>query len=543
MTAAEQSATVDAIVIGAGFAGIYATLRLTAMGLTVRSFDAADDIGGVWTWNRYPGARTDSLHETYCFTFDRDFYNEWAYTDIHPDQSEVLRYLHHVAERFDLRKLYTLSTRVESATFNEATDRWDVRTDSGEQVSAPYLVTGLGLVSAPIIPDVPGLESFGGELYMTANWPHDEVSLAGKRVAVIGTGSSGVQVISTIVGSVADLTVFQRTANWVARTGNRPVSDEERQGIRQHPEQVWDRVRQHPAGWPWEPVKRMALDTPAEERERLFEEAWEEGGFALLYKTYADLSTDKAANDILCDFFARKIASLVDDPVLAKKLTPNHPYGAKRPPAAEGYYEAFNRSDVHLVNLTETPIVSFTDKGIRTSAGEHEFDVIILATGFDAITGAFTRIDIRGLAGERLNDHWAEAPRTYLGLMITGFPNLFMVAGPQSPFANLPPGAQGQADWIANAIAHMRSDGIVRMQPSMDAEIEWTAHLDEIAEGLMTRYGEAAGSWFTGANVPGKPRAYNVYFGGHNVHADRCDAEQAADYPNFKMSQPVSADV
>lgn len=527
---------VDAVVIGAGFSGLYATKRLRDIGLAVRAFDAADGVGGVWTWNRYPGARTDSLHETYCFTFDKDLVNEWSYSEIHPDQAEVLEYLNLFADRFDLRKHYTFKTTVTSAVLDEATGLWNFLTDKGESLTAKFFVTGLGLVSAPILPDVPGLEDFEGEVYHTSRWPETPVEFTGKRVAVIGTGSSGVQLVSTVVDQVGELTVFQRTPNWVVPTGNRPVTPEELEEIRANHDEICRLVRNHPAGWPWELVDRKCVDTPAEVREAMFEEAWEEGGFALLYKTFSDLSTDKAANDILCAWMAKKIASVVEDPELAKKLTPTHPYGAKRPPAADGYYEAFNKSHVRLVDIKEDPITAFTEKGIRTSKGEVEVDMIVMATGFDAITGAFTRMDIRGLGGRKLNDHWSEGPLTYLGLGIAGFPNMFMVAGPQSPFANLPPGAQEQGNWIADLIVHMRENGIEFVQPTQEAEIEWTKHLTEVAESLMTRYGLEANSWFTGANIEGKPRAFNVYFGGHAAHADRCAAEAAEGYPHFEKA-------
>lgn len=532
---------VDAVVIGAGFSGLYATKRLTDMGLTVRAFDGADGVGGVWTWNRYPGARTDSLHMTYCYSFDKDLLNEWGYSEVNPRQPEVLAYLRHVAERFDLEKHYTFRAQVVSAEYDEASNRWHVTTDGGDTVTATYFVTGLGLVSAPLQPTAPGLERFAGEVYHTAQWPHEDVNFDGKRVAVIGTGSSGVQLVATIADQVGEMTVFQRTANWVARTPNRPVSAEELDEIRRDYDTIWKRVRHHPAGWPWELPDRNAVDTPPEERERIFEEQFQEGGFALLYNAFADLSTDKAANDLLCDFMRRKIEATVKDPALAAKLTPTHPYGAKRPPTMDGYYEAFNQDNVGLVDLRETPIQEFTEKGIRTSAGEHEFDMIVLATGFDAITGAFTRMRIRGIDGRDLNDYWSHGPKTYLGLAVAGFPNMFTVAGPQTPFSNLPPGAQAQGAWIADAIDWMRANGHAAMHPTEQAAEGWTELCNDIAEALpATSVAADANSWFTGANVEGKTVAYNIYFGGHGSHADLCEEEAAAKYPSFaKVLAPV----
>lgn len=535
------TADVDAVVIGAGFCGLYATKRLRDIGLSVQAFDAANELGGVWTWNRYPGARTDSLHETYCFTFDKQLVEEWSYSELHPDQDEVLAYLNFIADRYDLRQHYTLSTYVTSAVFDQVTGLWTFATDTGRTLTATYFVTGLGLVSAPIMPNVPGLQDFKGDVYHTSRWPKDhQVEFAGKRVAVIGTGSSGVQLVSTIADEIDELTVFQRTPNWVAPTGNRPVTPEDRKYIRANHQKIGERVRRHPAGWPWETTDRSCVDTPAEVRDAIFEDAWAEGGFALLYKTFGDLMTDKAANDIACAWMAKKITSIVDDPAIAKSLTPTHPYGAKRPPAADGYYQAFNKSHVQLVDLRQTPIEAFTENGIRTTETEFEVDVVVMATGFDAITGAFTQMDIRGLDSKQLNEHWHEGPRTYLGLGVAGFPNMFMVAGPQSPFANLPPGSEEQGNWIAEFIAHMRENGIEFAHPTEEAEEEWANHLNDVAMSLVTRYSVEANSWFAGANIEGKARAFNVYFGGHAAHTDCCDTEAAEGYPHFHKATTMA---
>lgn len=528
---------VDAVVIGAGFSGLYATFKLREIGLQVQSFDAGDNVGGVWNWNRYPGARTDSLHHTYCFSFDRDLLNEWAYSDIHPPQGEVQQYLSHVADRFDLNGLYEFNTTVTSAIFDESTNKWNVTTDKGHQVSAKYLVTGLGLVSDPHRPQYAGQEKYKGEIYHTSRWPHHEVDFVGKRVAVIGTGSSGVQIIPEIAKDAAELTVFQRTPNYVPPTGHRPVDAEELREIRENYDEVWRRVRNHPAGWPWTSTGRLTAEAEPEERERLFEEMWNRGGFSFLYEAFDDIATNMEANELACDFMRRKIRSLVHDPETAEKLIPTHPYGAKRPPASDGYYELFNLPQVSLVDVKESPITEMTEDGLQTSTTGYEFDVIVFATGFDVATGSFNRIDIRGLDGESLTDHWATGPETYLGIAVAGFPNLLMVAGPQSPFANLPPGAQQAVDWIAGLIEHMRVNGIELLTPTREAEIGWTAHVNEVAKLSTVAYGEQANSWFTGANIEGKARAYNVYFGGANNYADLCDAETAAGYASFQRSE------
>lgn len=531
---------VDAVVMGAGFSGVYATFKLRELGLQVQSFDAGDSVGGVWNWNRYPGARTDSLHHTYCYSFDKDLLKEWGYSDIHPTQGEVLQYLAHVAERFDLNRNYEFNTTVTSAIFNEGTGRWNVTTDKGHTVSAKYLVTGLGLVSDPHRPKYSGQEKFKGEVHHTSRWPQHKVDFAGKRVAVIGTGSSGVQIVPEIAKEAAQLTVFQRTPNYVLPTGHRPVGAEELREIRENYDEVWRRVRNHPAGWPWTNTGRLTLEAVPEERERLFEQMWNRGGFSFLYETYDDLATNLEANELACDFMRRKIRSLVHDPATAEKLIPNHPYGAKRPPASDGFYETFNLPQASLVDVNETPITEMTETGIRTSTTDYEFDIIVFATGFDVATGSFLRIDIRGRHGESLNEHWATGPKTHLGISVTGFPNLFMVAGPQSPFANLPPGAEQAGNWIAGLITHMRENSIELLEPTLEAEHEWTAHVNEVAKLSVVTYGEAANSWFTGANIEGKPHAYNVYFGGANHYADICDAEAAGGYPSFQPSEVLA---
>ena len=533
----------DAVVIGAGFCGLYMTKRLTELGLRLRSFDAGADVGGVWNWNRYPGARTDSPHHTYRFTFAEDLLAEWEYSEKFPPQPEVLGYLHHVADVHDLRRHYTFDTRVEALVFDERTGLWEVTTDSGETVRATYVVTAVGLVSEPIRPDYPGTDTFLGDILYTTSWPQDTPDLAGKRVAVVGTGSSGIQLLPQVAKVASAVTVYQRTPNYVVPTGNREVSDSDREEMRERYADVARRVRQHPAAFPFEQqTGRTALTTPTEERERVFEEMWQRGGFSFLYETFDDLVVDEEANELACDFIRRKIAEIVDDPATAKALTPTYVYGAKRPPTGDGYYQAFNLPHVSLVDLRETPISAITPAGIQTTDGEQEFDVIVFATGFDASTGAFTRMDIRGRNGRSLAEHWAAGPSTYLGLTIAGYPNLFMVAGPQSPFANLPPGAEQEGGWIADLITHARTSDIRFVEPLEDAEQAWNAHVTEVAQQSIMIHGEKVNSWFTGANIEGKARAFNVYFGGANAYGDRLEAEAEQGYPSFAVySDPTDA--
>lgn len=534
----------DVVVVGAGFSGLYAAHRLTTAGYEVHGFESGEHVGGVWNWNRYPGARTDSLHETYQYSFDKDFALRAHYTDIHPLQPEVLTYLNTFADEYGVRSLFSFGTRVESAVYDAEANRWHFTTSTGEEATATYFVTGLGLVSAPLIPNTPGFDQFTGQVVHTSRWPEEGVDFAGKKVAVIGTGSSGVQVAPAIVDEVAELTVFQRTPNWCPPTGHRAVTDADRAALKDDFDGVWSKVRQHAAAWPWEPTGRSLFDVSVEDREAIFEKCWQRGGFSLLFETFDDVLVSKEANDILCDFAARKVRQIVEDPAIAEKLVPDHPYGAKRPPASDGYLEMFNRDNVRLVDVRETPIESYTENGIRTSAETFDFDIVVLATGFDAVSGAFTRMDIRGLGGESLADRWnTEGPKTFIGLAVHGFPNLLMVAGPQSPFSNLPPGAQAAGDWIADAIAHFRREGIDAFHPTLEAQESWNDHVQEVALAGLTAYGRDANSWAVGANIEGKPRVYSVYYAGFKEYADRCDAEAAQKYPNFvalRVSEAVS---
>lgn len=527
-------AVVDAVVIGAGFSGLYGVKRLVDEGLTVRAFDAGDGVGGVWKWNSYPGARTDSLGETYQFSTDREFANGWDYLDSHPDQKQVLAYLRRFADHYGLQRYYTFEVTVTSAHFDDDRLLWRITTSAGETVTCRYFVPALGLVSAPNLPDLPGLGTFRGFVAHTSRWPDGGVDLAGKRVAVIGTGSSGVQLVTAIAPGVASLTVFQRTPNWVAPTGVRLLTAQERQALKDDFEGIWRRVRQHSAAWPWEDADTSALEVTDEERERTFEHAWNVGGFMLLYGVYNDIGTDLKANELARDWMRRKIASVVKDPATAAKLTPSYPYGTKRPPSGDGWYEVFNNEHVELVDVRETPIIGIDETGIATSTARYEVDVIVLATGFDAITGAYTRMDIRGRGGRSLSEVWADGPDTFLGLTVTGFPNMFMIAGPQTPAGNLPPGAQEQTEWILRLISEIARRGVVAVEPTEEAQKEWNRCVEEKGEATLVRFGKDANSWFTGSNIEGKAFAYNLFFGGANVHADMCDAEAERDFASFR---------
>jgi cation diffusion facilitator CzcD-associated flavoprotein CzcO len=540
--ATEPSTHFDALVIGAGFSGLFATWRLKQLGLRVQSFDAGDDVGGVWNWNRYPGAQTDSPQHTYRFTFDDDLREYEAYSRKFPPQPEVLAYLQHVASRFDLRRSYLFNTSITTAVFDEETGLWNLTTDGGQVFTARYFITGAGLVSDPIKPNYKGLDAFAGQIYYTTQWPHEDVELAGKRIALIGTGSSGIQITPALAAAASELTVYQRTPNYVVPTGNRAVNDDDRHELRNNFADVARRVRNHPAGFPFEQTSgRLMLEAAPEERNRVFEEMWQRGGFSFLYESFDDIYGPEG-NELACEFLRGKIREIVHDPKTAELLTPHYPYGAKRPPTGDTYYQAFNQPNVDLVSIRETPILEFTANGIVTADGEREFDIVVFATGFDASTGAFTRMDIHGRGGETLNEHWATGPSTYLGIAVHGFPNLFMVAGPQSPFANLPPGAEQSGNWIADCLEYMRANDIAFMEPTLESETEWNAHVQWAAEQTVMTAGADVNSWFTGANIEGKPVAYNVYFGGANVYGDKLEAEAGAGYPSFeKITSTVAA--
>ncbi|MCK8616673.1 flavin-containing monooxygenase [Gordonia sp. C13] len=536
----EQDQTVahfDAVVVGAGFSGLYMVHRLRdELGLSVRGYEAANGVGGTWYWNRYPGAQTDSLHSVYQFTFSPAISAEWTFSSRYPSQGEVLEYLNFVADRLDLRSSFQFGSRVAGASFDEKANHWTIEIENGETVTAQFLITGVGLLSAPNRPDFPGLDSFRGDVLHSAVWPTDGVDLSGKRVALIGTGSTGIQILPQIAGDAAHVTVLQRTPNYVVPAHNRRLTDEEKDAFRAEREQIARRVRKHPFAMDFTSKGLNALEVDADTRHAVYEEAWNKGGFYFLFETFDDLQIDEAANETACEFIRAKIREIVKDPQTAETLTPrNYPYGAKRPPAGTHYYETFNRPNVDLVDLRKTPIVEITPDGVRTEAGDHSVDVIIMATGFDASTGSLTRIDIRGRDGQRLADRWAEGPITNLGFNTSGFPNLLMITGPLSPFANIPTCIEETSDWIVNCIKHLREHNYTHIESNPAAEQAWADHVTEIANMIVTGKGEAVNTWFAGANIAGKSNAINVYFGGANAYFAKIRETAAEGYTGFSM--------
>ena len=514
---------VDAVIIGAGVSGICALQRFNTMGLRARVFDSASDVGGVWYWNRYPGARVDSEIYSYALAFSDDLVMDWDWTELFCAQPEIERYLKHVIDRFDLRRHMTFDTTVISAEYNEAGNCWRVTTDMGETVTARYLILATGTLSAPQLPDYPGMNSFTGQQSHTALWPAEGIPLAGKRVGVVGTGASGVQVIQTIAAEVEQLTVFQRTPTYCLPQRNRRLSDDDRQKIRADWPELLARCRNSYAGFIHDFDPRSGLAVSADTREELFERWWKTPGFAFWIGNFADLMMNTEVNEYACDFLRQKIRQRVNDPQVADTLIPNHPFGSKRAPLENGYYEAFNRSNVELVDIRNTPIEAVSAGGIRTSAGAYPLDVIVYATGFDVGTGALNRMDIRGEGGISIADQWQHGPRTFLGLMVSGFPNLFMVNGPQNPsgLCNAPRCIDQNIDWIAGAIDHLRRKQLTRITPTPDAEQRWIDHVEDAAAGTVLA--KNTNSWFYGANTPGRPRRVNIYAPGAQQFRDQAE--------------------
>ncbi|MDQ4118587.1 MAG: NAD(P)/FAD-dependent oxidoreductase [Actinomycetota bacterium] len=525
----------DAVVVGAGFAGLYQLYRLRELGLTTRVFEIADGVGGTWYWNRYPGARCDVESLSYSYSFSPELEQEWTWTEKYPTQPEILSYLEHVADRFDLRRDITFNSRVESCVWDDETRRWTVTTDS-ETVTAQFVIMATGCLSVSKAPEIPGAETFAGPIYHTGHWPHEGVDVSGRRLGVIGTGSSGIQSIPLLAEQAADTTVFQRTPNFSMPAGNRPLAESEISEMKQSYRAWREQQRTSGFGVPVAAPTKSALEATEQERTATYQAAWDKGNLVAVMAAYTDTLTDAAANDTAAEFVRSKIREIVRDPDVAEKLSPrSFPIGTKRPCLDTNYYATFNRDDVHLVDLRETPLVEITETGVRTTGGDYEFDVIVFATGFDAMTGALNGIEIRGKDGQLLRDKWSEGPRSYLGLAVTGFPNLFTITGPSSPsvLTNMVVSIELHVEWISDMIAHLREQGVSAAEPTPDAENDWAKHVEEV--GNMTLY-PSADSWYMGSNVPGKPRVFMAYIGGLGAYKERCDQVAANGYEGFELA-------
>lgn len=537
---ASEGSAVDAVVIGAGFAGIYMLYKLRQAGLSVHGFEAGSDVGGTWYWNRYPGARCDSESMYYSYSFLPDLEQEWELAERYPGQPEILRYLQHVAERLDIRRDFTFDTRLRSMQYDEGRALWTVQ--AGElSLQCRYVVTAVGCLSAANVPDIDGAETFVGEQFHTGNWPNDPVDFAGKRVGVIGTGASGIQAIPVIAEQAEHLTVFQRTAQFTIPAANGHLPEELVTMWKANYQEWRRRGRFSAGGFPYPRTDRTALEMTADQRRSAFEAAWREGGFIFLLGTFADILTDEEANQCAAEFVCSKIDEIVHDPEVAEMLKPSgFPFGTKRLPLDTNYYETFNRPNVTLVDLRRTPIERIVPSGIRTTSAQYDLDLLVYATGFDAMTGPLLDMDIRGRGGRTLAQAWAEGPATYLGLQVPGFPNLFTITGPGSPsvLSNMPVSIEQHVEWIAACIEWLRDHAIEEMEARDDAACEWTAHVQEAAN--MTLHPKAA-SWYMGANIPGKPRLFLPYVGGVDVYRNKCDEIADGNYEGFELKVGGSA--
>ena len=523
----------DALIVGAGFAGLYMLHRLRGLGFRARIVEAGGGIGGTWYWNRYPGARCDIESTQYSYQFSPELEQEWCWSERYASQPEILRYADHVADRFDLRRDIDLGRRVVAARFDEGMRRWTIETACGATYRAPICIMATGCLSAPARPAIEGLDKHAGRIWHTGEWPHEQVDFAGQRVAVIGTGSSGIQAVPVIARTAAHVTVFQRTPNYAVPARNIPLPPAIQEGIKATYRQLRARAKLNPTGVLFDSSPETALETSPELREREYERRWARGGLTFL-GAYADLLTDETANETAAAFVRAKIRRVVRDPRVAATLTPHNFIGARRLCVDMGYFEAFNRPNVTLVDVAATPIERITASGVFVAGHEHPADIVVLATGFDAMTGALTRIDIRGRRGRSLRDTWEPGAASYLGLAVSGFPNLFTITGPGSPsvLTNLLPSIEHHVEWIGDCMCHMRATGIASIEALPEAEEAWVAHVARLA-GETLRAKES--SWYVGANVPGKPRVFLPYTGGFPRYVAKCDEVARNGYAGFAL--------
>jgi cation diffusion facilitator CzcD-associated flavoprotein CzcO len=535
-----SKADLDVAIIGAGFSGMYMLKKARdMMGLKARVFEAADTVGGTWYWNRYPGARCDSECYIYCYTFDRQLLQEWTWSERYPEQPEILRYLEHVAARHDLKRDIVFDTRVTACAFDDKTGLWTVRTDKDQTVTARYVVAAVGSLSSTNVPPFKGLEKFHGRWYHTSRFPKDGVDFTAKRVAVVGTGATAVQAIPEIAQQAKHLTVFQRTANYCVPARNGKVDPEVVAGRKANYDNVVRNIRSSFFGFEHQMIPRSALQDSPEERERVFDTMWDQGGFAFWLGNYQDMFFSPEANELCADYIRRKIRSTVRDSAIADKLIPKgHFYGTKRQPLDTNYYETFNKGNVTLVDAaTDGPIETITELGIRAGGKEYPADIIVFATGFDAMTGPLKALNVRGRKGQPLDDAWKQGPRSYLGIAVSGFPNFFTITGPQSPsvLSNMPVSIEQHVDWVADLIAYADANGKSTVEPTAQAQEAWVEHVNNIVNMTLM---PSANSWYMSANIPGKPKAFLPYLDPEGVggYRKRCDEIAAKGYEGFSLA-------
>jgi cation diffusion facilitator CzcD-associated flavoprotein CzcO len=534
---ADPATDFDAVIIGAGVSGLYQLYRLRQLGLRVRVFETGSGVGGTWYWNRYPGARFDSESWTYGYSFSQELLDEWDWEEHFAGQPETERYLNYVADKFDLRRDIQFKSRVTAAHYREDTRRWDVVLEDGRRCTTGLLITAVGVLSAATMPRISGVETFQGQSCHTHYWPKEPVRFEGKRVAVIGTGATGVQTITEVAKTVGHLTVFQRTPQWCAPLHNARITQQEMRRIRANYAEIFERCQQTYGCFIHATDPRATHEVTQEERVAFWDKLYREPGFGIWMGNFRDILVDREANKLISDFVARKIRERVKDPVIAEKLIPkNHGFGTRRVPLESGYFEVYNKPNVELVDITETPIERVTPTGIKTSVAEYEFDIIIYATGFDAITGAFDRIDIRGVDGVSLKEKWKDGPQTFLGILVDGFPNMLMVMGPHAGLGNFPRAAEYSADWVTALIRFARERGLTRIEATAAGAAAWTDHVIAASEGLLFT---EVDSWMTGINrnVEGKQvRRIMRYSGGHPKFRERCEAAAADGYRELSLA-------
>ena len=524
----------DTVIVGAGFAGMFMLYRLRALGLSARVYEAGNGVGGTWYWNRYPGARCDVESMQYSFSFSEELEQEWEWSEKYSAQPEILSYANHVADRFDLRRHIQFDTRVTSIAFDENSNYWTVKTDRGDQISAQFCVMAIGCLSAANLPDFEGLDEFGGSIYHTGEWPHDEVDFSGLRVGVIGTGSSAIQAIPVIAGQASSLTVFQRTPNYSVPAHNEDLELDYVKSVKSSYPDLRAKARARPTGFFFEYNTSPALEATAELREQQYEEFWARGGLPFL-GAYGDILFNKQANDTIAEFARSKIRDIVKDPETADLLCPDNVFGCKRLCVDTGYFAAYNQPHVRLVDVSEKPIERFTKKGIFANDIEYEFDSVVCATGFAAMTGSFDKIQITGRGGLTLKKKWSAGPRTYLGLSSSGFPNLFMITGPGSPsvLASMIQAIEQHVDWIADCIGHMQDVGADTIEAKVHDENDWVDHVNEVSQVSLR---STCSSWYVGANIPGRPRVFMPYIGGFPIYVDKCNSVMMGGYEGFVMT-------
>ena len=535
-----SKADFDVIAIGAGFAGLGLIHYIREAGLSIRVFDKAADIGGTWTWNRYPGAATDSEGYYYCLAFSKEILQEWSWSKRYPGWEETHRYMHFVADKCDMWPNIQLDTEIVSADYQADSGLWLITTAGGDTYTCKYFISAMGMISEPVIPKVAGMDNFKGPLFHSSRWPED-LEYAGKRIGIIGAGATTVQMTPVLAETAASVTVFQRTPNYILPAMQKPMTPEWEKDIKDHYDEIVAKCRNHVFGMAFDsPVGRNAADTDPEEVQRIFEENWT-GSFRWVFETFDDLLGNAESNRLASEFIINKMKERVDDPELAELLAPKlgeYPLFAKRPPLDHGYLEAFNRDNVHLVDIRDREtITGITEAGVSTDANEYEFDIIVLATGFRAYTGALEAFPIRGLNGQTLVEKWDKTSDSIMGVCAAGFPNLFTITGPQAPFANLPTSIEQNIMWITDCIKKMESDGYDVFTPKLQAEEEWSAHVAEIHEQTLMAEGDKVNSWMMGANIENhKPRVL-IYFGGANVYYDKLRESVDDDFPELEFSR------